>query len=40
MFWEQFADEVEEVRGVATVLRRDSFTLKDVLAEDDVLQGL
>ncbi len=38
MFWEQFADAVEEDKGVACVLRRPHFTLDEVLAEDDVLQ--
>jgi hypothetical protein len=37
-FWEQFADEVVDEKGVASVLRRDSFTLQQVLSEDDVLQ--
>lgn len=38
MFWEQFADDVVEEKGVASVLSRSEFTLRDILREDDVLQ--
>ncbi len=37
MFWETFADDVA-VSGVTAVLNRPSFSLEDVLREDDVLQ--
>lgn len=38
MFWEQFADDVVEERGVDSVLKRANFTLREVIGEDDVLQ--
>ncbi len=37
MFWDTFADDAAAVTGVSAVLSRESFSLADILREDDVL---
>lgn len=37
MFWDTFADDASTATGVSAVLSRETFTLADILREDDVL---
>jgi hypothetical protein len=37
MFWDTFADDSSTLKGVGPVLQRESFSLEDLLREDDVL---
>jgi hypothetical protein len=37
MFWDTFADDASSLTGVSSVLSRESFSLADILREDDVL---